>query len=67
MEQLKLFCEEIIRNYGTAFLLGVPPTACIKSVEDAETIYYQPEEHLRLIFRDGVYAGFYDPALESVL
>ena len=67
MEQLKLFCEESIRNCGTAALLGVPPTACIRSVEDAETLYYQPEEHLRLIFRNGGYAGFYDPALESVI
>lgn len=37
------------------------------SAEDAKAVYVKVEEHLRLIFRDGKYAGFYDPALESVL
>jgi hypothetical protein len=37
------------------------------SAEDRKTVYVKVEEHLRLIFRDGEYAGFYDPALESVI
>lgn len=37
------------------------------SPENPDIMYLDLEEHLRLIFRDGAYAGFYDPALESVL
>ena len=37
------------------------------STEDKDIAYVNVEEHLRLVFRDGDYTGFYDPALETVI
>ena len=45
----------------------IPASEFLRSGESTNVNYYQPEEHLRLIFRDCGYAGFYDPALESVI
>lgn len=54
-------------NGGKSMVEGfnIPGVKFVKSEEDANTKYMELPDGLRLIFRNGEYAGYYDPNLQK--
>lgn len=54
---------ELLDMNGKEAELSVSTDKIIPDPDNPGTVWVELEPHLRLIFRNGLYAGFYDPLL----